>query len=124
MSRLYVLSRYIFNVPERAKFDSPTFGGWMGVPHNSEEINLLWPLSYDQQGNLALTGQFGGYMGDDYLAIQEFDYFRSAYGARRNKERQLSSLQPMPNNSLHRSAGRRGSQTCRLVLECCPPAPG
>ena len=104
MSRLYVLNRYVFNVPEKAKFDRPTFGGWMGVPHNSEEINLLWPLSYDQEGKLALTGQFGGYLGDDYLAIQELDYFRSIYGARRNKGKQLSLLQPMPNKALQLTA--------------------
>jgi hypothetical protein len=85
MSRLYLLNRYIFDVPEKAEFSRPTFGGWMGVPHSSQEINLLWPLSFDRNGKLALTGRFAGYLGDDYLALEEFDHFQQTYGERRRK---------------------------------------
>jgi hypothetical protein len=86
MSRLYLLNRYIFDVPEKAEFSRSTFGGWMGVPHSSQEINLLWPLSFDRNGKLALTGRFAGYMGDDYLALEEFDHFKETYGQRPRKE--------------------------------------
>ena len=83
MSRLYVLNRYVFNVPEKASFERSTFGGWMGVPHDSQWINLLWPFSVDEKGKLTLTGQPSGYLGDEYKALQEFDYFNEKYGVRR-----------------------------------------
>lgn len=83
MSRLYVLNRYLFKVPEKANFERSTFGGWMGVPHDSQSINLLWPFTVDEKGKLTLTGQFSGYVGDDYLALQEFNYFNEKYGVRR-----------------------------------------
>jgi len=84
MSRLYVLNRYVFDVPEKASFERSTFGGWMGVPHDSSSINLLWPFTVDERGKLTLTGQFSGYSGDDYLALQEFDYFKEKYRVRKN----------------------------------------
>ena len=87
MSRLYVLNRYLFNVPEKARFEKGTFGGWMGVPADSEWINLLWPFTIDEAGTLTLTGQFHGYMGDDYLALQEFDDFNKKYGGRKIAKR-------------------------------------
>lgn len=83
MSRLYVLNRYIFNVPEKAKFERAAFGGWLGVPYNSQKVNDLWPLTFDKNGKLSLTEQFRGYSGDDYQALQEFDYFNEKYGLRR-----------------------------------------
>ena len=87
MSRLYVLNRYLFNVPEKARFEKGTFGGWMGVPADSESINLLWPFTIDEAGTLTLTGQFHGYMGDDYLALKEFDDFNKKYGGRKIAKR-------------------------------------
>ena len=83
MSRLYILNRYIFNVPTSALLDRRTFGGWGGVPWNGHEINWLWPLSFDSKGNIELTGRFKGYNGHDYLAIQEFDYFNQTFGPRK-----------------------------------------
>jgi hypothetical protein len=88
MSRLYVLNRYVFNVPAKASLDRPTFGGWMGVPHDSQSINLLWPLTVDENGKLTLTGKFGGYSGDDYLALQEFNYFKEKYSVRKNANKE------------------------------------
>jgi hypothetical protein len=59
----------------------------MGVPADSEWINLLWPFTIDEAGTLTLTGQFHGYMGDDYLALQEFDDFNKKYGGRKIAKR-------------------------------------
>lgn len=83
MSRLYVLNRYLFDLPTDYPFDRSTFGGWIGVPEGNGRINLLWPFSYDSQGQLVLTGRFGGYNGHDYLATQEFDYFQQTFPTRK-----------------------------------------
>ena len=83
MSKLFVLNRYLFDAPSKAPFNRSTFGGWVGVPSTDREINWLWPLSIDSAGNLKLTGTFRGYMGDDYLALEEFDYFNKTFRRRR-----------------------------------------
>jgi hypothetical protein len=88
MSRLYVLNRYLFNVPDKARFEKGTLGGWMGVPADSEWINPLWPFTVDEAGTLTLTGQFRGYLGDDYLALQEFDDFNRRYGVRKKPKKE------------------------------------
>lgn len=87
MSRLYVLNRYVFDVPEKASFERSTFGGWMGVPHDSQWINLLWPFTVDEKGKLTLIGQFSGYLGEEYQALKEFDYFNEKYGVRRKEKK-------------------------------------
>lgn len=86
-SRLYVLNRYLFNVPSKASFEGTAFGGWAGVPYDEIEntINWMWPLSTDNNGNLQLTGRFRGYYGPPYLVIQEFDYFNERFGRRQIK---------------------------------------
>ena len=84
-SRIYVLNRYLFNVPDKAKIKTKTFGGWVGIPYTSKEVSMLWPLSYDIKGKLKLTGVYGGYLGHEYLAVEEFDYFYKKYGVRNNK---------------------------------------
>jgi hypothetical protein len=86
MSRLYILNRYIFNVPLKVDLNSPRFSCFAGIPLDASGINELWPLSYDAQGNLILTGKFIGYFGFEYLALQEFDYFNEKYAARRKSK--------------------------------------
>jgi len=83
MSKLYVLNKYLFALPEEARIDSARFfGGWLGVPHDSDDVNLLWPFSKSEPDRLSLTGTFGGYNGDDYLALEAFDYYRRTFGRR------------------------------------------
>ena len=96
-SKLYILLRLLYDVPEdypqdQAKF----FGGWMsllvredgsltmGVPthaYGSETVDLLWPLGY-QNGQLILKSNFFAYSGFPYDGIGEYDYFTSRFTLR------------------------------------------
>lgn len=82
-SRLYVLNKYLFALPRRATLgEHPFFGGWTGVPTTPEEVNLQWPFSYTAKGTLSLVGDFQGYMGPPYFALEAFDYYRTEFGRR------------------------------------------
>jgi hypothetical protein len=82
LSVVFILNRYIFDVPSDEPFVDPTFGGWLGVPHAQNKINNLWPLSVANE-QLQLTGVFRGYLGPPYRAIDEFDHFKTKYGLRK-----------------------------------------
>lgn len=81
-SRVFLLNRYIFLVPEQSPVDDKLFGGWVGTPVKNDMVNRLWPFSYDSQGKLMLVGEFEGYLGPPYLGLYEFDYFRKKYSLR------------------------------------------
>jgi hypothetical protein len=83
MSKLFVLNRFLFAVPEKEKFAAPFFGGFEGVPYTQSEMNPMWPLSYGNGGHVRLSGRYSGYSGDNYRAVQEFDYFLKKYGRRK-----------------------------------------
>ena|SRR5882672_3734402 len=74
MGSLYLLNRYLCNVPSKS-VDMAVFGGW-GAP------DQLWPLETTEDGHLILTGTFRGYNGGHYRATDEFDYLLMAYGLR------------------------------------------
>jgi hypothetical protein len=82
MSRLYILNRFVFNVPDKAELGRPRFGSFFGIPSEGNTVNELWPLSKGVDGRLVLDGDFGGYFGESYLAVQEFDHFNNEYGRR------------------------------------------
>jgi hypothetical protein len=80
---LFLLNRYIFNVPDVSpRSEARFFGGWEGVPVTEETVNLLWPLSTAKSGGLEFTGAFGGYYGPAFQAVAEFDYFDHRFGRR------------------------------------------
>jgi hypothetical protein len=86
MSKLFVLNRYIFNVPERSdRGKARFFGGWSGVPMSDRDVDLLWPLKISTTGELSLVGSFHGYFGESFQAVQEFDYFDRRFGRRTKK---------------------------------------
>src|ERR1700722_10818058 len=61
LSVLYLVNRYIFNVPDVSpRSEARFFGGWEGVPVTDNEVNLLWPLAVGKSGDLELSGAFGG----------------------------------------------------------------
>lgn len=82
MSKLFILNRLVFAVPEGEKFSGPFFGGWEGVPHAGHEMNMLWPLALRKDGELILVGKYSGYTGHRHLAVEEFDHFLAKYGRR------------------------------------------
>jgi hypothetical protein len=81
-SRLYVLVRYVYAAPARAPGGVPRFAAFAGIPHGTNWVDEQWPLTADARGHLHLTGEFGGYQGEDYLAVEELDAFRTRYGRR------------------------------------------
>lgn len=82
MSNVFVLNRLLFNVPSKVLANKAMFfGGWAGVPHDENFVDMLWPLSFLDE-HLDLVGEFRGYYGDVYDAIGEFDYFLKEYGRR------------------------------------------
>jgi hypothetical protein len=79
MSRLFVLNRYVFRLPDRLPLgELPFFGGWDGVLADEETLAPLWPWTL-RDGQKRLTGTFRGYAGDRYLALAEFDYFTERF---------------------------------------------
>ena len=85
-SRLYVLNRFLFNVPRKSKLaDAKFFGGWHGVPQDGIYIDLLWPLRIDSSGLIELVGTTKMYTGPPYQPLLEFDYFNHRFGRRKAK---------------------------------------
>jgi hypothetical protein len=83
LSRVFILNRYIFNIPATRQIKHPVFGAWNLHPTNGEEINQMWPLAFDNTGSIILVGKCSGYSGPPYKAIQEFDFFYKAFGLRK-----------------------------------------
>ena len=83
MGKLFILNRYLFNVPSSSELKQASFfGAWYGVPENERYVNLLWPLKIENNGKLTLVGEFSGYFGPDFRAVEEFDYFHRRFGCR------------------------------------------
>ena len=82
-SRIFLLNRYLFQVPEKSPVDGKLFGGWAGTPIENGVVNRLWPFSYNSQNELQLTGDFEGYYGNGYKGVEEFDYFQKTFGLRK-----------------------------------------
>ncbi len=85
MSKLYVLNRYLFVTSDREPSGQRRYGAFHGIPAGDTWVDELWPLSVNAAGTLELTGQFGGYFGETYLALQEFDAFRQRFDSRRTR---------------------------------------
>lgn len=83
-ARLFLLNRYIFNVPDRIESELPPYIGWklVAVP----PLNPLWPITkVDIEGNLNLDIKPLTYTGQYYSPLAEFDYFNNQYGRRHIK---------------------------------------
>ena len=81
LSKVFLLNRYLFNVPQLVSIDSPLFGAWRN-PIQDGQLDLLWPFSLKPDGQLELSGMFSGYTGEAYRPMEEFDYFFKKYGLR------------------------------------------
>jgi hypothetical protein len=82
MSKLYVLNRYLFDVPPRVPAGRPRFGGFTGVPTYAGAIDELWPWQTSANGEIRLTGAFRGFVGEAYQAVEEARAFQAEYGVR------------------------------------------
>jgi hypothetical protein len=84
MSRIFVLNRYIFNIPANTKLTHPN-GGWILPENSNSQMDMLWPLSESKDGKLQLTGTAIFYVGPVFDALKEFDSFHKIYGIRKKK---------------------------------------
>ena len=79
---VFILNRFLFNIPEWRSVDDQHFGCWRGVPWESELVRELWPLNIGPDGELYIVDSFHGYMGPTYRGLEEFDYFSFTFGRR------------------------------------------
>jgi hypothetical protein len=83
LSTIYVLNRFLFNVPDVLRPDQfLAFGGWGDIPKVDGGFSGIWPLSRDKNYRFVLTGQIHLYTGAPYDALGEFAYFKQHYGRR------------------------------------------
>lgn len=82
-ARIFLLNRYIFNVPDKLIKSKRPFGGWAGIPMSDDGVNWLWPFSLDKENKLVLTGKYLGFFGPDYQFLEEFDYLHKTFGIRK-----------------------------------------
>lgn len=87
-SKIYILNRIAFDLPleypvGKGRDDNIFFGGWVGGPVHNRKARLRWPVDYGPDGTVSITGQFGGYNGDEYLGVVEFDFFAKHFPRRK-----------------------------------------
>jgi hypothetical protein len=75
-SKLFLLMRIVFDLPERAPAKARfSFKGWENWPEPDEKgyVNLAWPISW--KDNLPkLEASYKGSMGQPYGAVEEYQY--------------------------------------------------
>jgi hypothetical protein len=86
-SRLLILNRLVFKVPETGPRDG-RYRGWDGAPASTTGVQLLWPLE-EKEGKLKLLAPPGPARAgfpthtQRYEAAAEFDYFAEHFPRRR-----------------------------------------
>jgi hypothetical protein len=84
LSKIFVLNRMFFNVPDDDRLDNVQFfGGWNGVPFGNGKVNMMWPVSMTKEGGFKIAGYFCGYFGPEYSPLDEFDFLLKRYGKRK-----------------------------------------
>jgi hypothetical protein len=113
--RVFILVRYVFEVPESRRGFAPVPNGFRN------RTTPIWPLSWDRGGRLVLTGDYYGYNGPAYRAVTEFDYFARHFGRRKDAHRPPpegpSELRRSSILSSHRVAAMRCLRRCGGVAE-------
>ena len=126
-TKLFVLTKYLFDFPETVRLGCPHFefdGGWIGDmpltgdPYSHEESDLAWirwPWSEDEEGTWRLTGSLD--IGrTPWLPIEAFDYHRKTFGRRDVSKKRRPPRTPPPAHPLPRDVDAVVS-----VLGAMPP---
>ena len=83
-SRLFLLSRFVFDLPARAQAQRRrVFKGWINWPEPDPEgmIDLAWPVRFGP-GGPSLLAPFAGSEGPRYGALEEYHHLREHFGWR------------------------------------------
>jgi hypothetical protein len=90
-TKLFVLTKYLFNLPEilpRDAWRGRGFEGiWVGLPRSDKGVSIRWPWSEDVNGEWHLTGRFLGYFGPPYEPLRAFDGYLANFGRRDQRVR-------------------------------------
>lgn len=83
-AKIYIMLRALYQVPSSpVSLPAKIFGGWQrDINEPKGTYNYMWPLQYNTNGQLNVTGKFTGYSGASYDAVAEFDYFSTNYSRR------------------------------------------
>lgn len=86
MTTLFLLNKYLFDIPEWVAVDRREYGGW-SAPYDEKtnRLNVLWPFTYDEQRHLKLTQRLHGYMGPAYNPLPDFDWYYLHFELRNKK---------------------------------------
>jgi hypothetical protein len=80
-TRLFLLLRVVFDLPDRAPADQRrTFKGWVNWPEPDTEgnVNLSWPVSWSA-GQPILLARFEGADGPRYAAVEEYRHLLARF---------------------------------------------
>jgi hypothetical protein len=83
-SRLFLLSRFVFDLPVRTPAEQRrVFKGWTNWPEPDSEnmVNLGWPVRFGP-GGPSLLAAYEGSEGPRYGAVEEFRYLQEHFGLR------------------------------------------
>jgi len=87
-SKVFLLNRCVFAVPEVAPKDALYFDSW--AFKTADPLNYMCPLALDSRGEIAFVGSFSFYIGPPYRGLAEFDYFEQRFGRRRMERAPVS----------------------------------
>jgi hypothetical protein len=102
LEALYLLNKYLFNLPATARRDSKHLrylaaGGWHGLPRTGVKgspqpddiFSVLWPWTVNANGRLhfMLERRPLIFTGSQYKAVETFDYYSKHFGRRDVKQK-------------------------------------
>lgn len=93
-SKVFILMRVVFDLPEEAYLENRrSFKGWANWPEPDEKgnVSLSWPVSW-RTGKPKLIAPYEGSMGKPYAAGMEYRYMRDRFPFRQ-LENQFQLLQ-------------------------------
>ena len=85
MSKLHLVLRYVYDVPDEVAIDDAfTYGGWIRPVEevSGSTYNMMWPLGFDEFNMPVVAHPFMGYMGAEYDAPGELAYFMENFTKR------------------------------------------
>jgi hypothetical protein len=80
-TRVFLLLRLVFDLPERAPADQrEAYAGWVNWPPPADDgtVSLSWPIAW-RDGRPALVAPYEGAEGESYAGVEEYRRLRERY---------------------------------------------